>query len=47
MEDRGMKFYSDKDAIQVHKENGTDVSYFIFDEYEIHLNRIASGSVQE
>lgn len=47
MENGEMKFYTDKDAIQIHKDNGTDVSYFIYDEYEIHLNRIAAGSVQE
>jgi uncharacterized RmlC-like cupin family protein len=31
----------------VKKDNGTDVNYYIFDEYEIHLNTIAPGSVQE
>lgn len=36
-----------EDAISVVKENGTEVSYFIFDEYEIHFNRIPPHSVQE
>jgi len=41
------EFLNQNDAITVHKENGTDVSYFIFPEYEIHLNKIAPKSIQE
>lgn len=36
-----------ENAISVTKENKTSVNYFIFDEYEIHLNVIPSGTVQE
>ena len=35
------------ESIHVSKENGTDVNYFIFDEFEIHLNIIAPNSIQE
>ncbi|MCB7318304.1 cupin domain-containing protein [Lacrimispora sp. 210928-DFI.3.58] len=42
-----MEFYGKEDAVNVSKSNGTDVSYFIFEEYEIHLNRIAPHTVQE
>ena len=35
------------DAISVTKENRTKVDYYLFDEYEIHLNSIPSGAVQE
>lgn len=34
-------------AISVNKENGTSVDYFLFDEYEIHLNNIKPHSKQE
>lgn len=44
---RQIQFAGMEDAITVHKTNGTDVSYYIFEESEIHLNRIAPGSVQE
>jgi quercetin dioxygenase-like cupin family protein len=40
-------FMTVQDAIHVKKENGTDVSYYIFDEFEIHLNIIAPKSIQE
>lgn len=42
-----IQFFSESDATSVHKTNGTDVSYFIFQEYEIHLNKIAPSAVQE
>ena len=29
------------------KENGTSVHYFLFNEYEIHFNKIKSHSIQE
>lgn len=35
------------DAISVVKENKTNVDYFIFDEFEIHLNKIPPNSKQE
>lgn len=35
------------DAIHVHKENGTIVDYYIFDEFEIHLNKIEANQIQE
>lgn len=42
-----MEFYQTKDSIEVHKENGTDVNYFIFNEYEIHYNKINPHTCQE
>lgn len=36
-----------EDSISVVKDNRTRVNYFIFNEYEIHLNTIPSGAVQE
>lgn len=35
------------DAISVKKPNGTDVEYYIFDEFEIHRNVITPGAAQE
>ena len=35
------------DAISIIKENKTNVDYFIFDEFEIHLNKIPPNNVQE
>jgi len=43
----GLKIQELSDAIRVKKENGTEVYYYIFDEYEIHLNKILPGSIQE
>lgn len=42
-----ISFSGIQDAITVQKPNGTHVSYYIFEESEIHLNRITPGSVQE
>lgn len=42
-----IKFFGENDAIKVHKDNGTDVSYYIFNEFEIHINKIAPKSIQE
>lgn len=42
-----LKVYTNEDSISVKKPNGTEVDYFIFDEYEIHLNKIPPHSVQE
>lgn len=35
------------DGISVVKENKTNVDYYIFDEFEIHLNKIPPHSIQE
>jgi mannose-6-phosphate isomerase-like protein (cupin superfamily) len=35
------------DGISVTKENKTNVDYFIFDEFEIHLNKIPPNTKQE
>ena len=35
------------DSIFVEKESGTSVNYFLFNEYEIHLNKIKPHSIQE
>ena len=35
------------DAISIIKENKTNVDYFIFDEFEVHLNKIPSNAEQE
>ena len=35
------------DSIHVCKESGTEVNYFIFEEAEIHLNKIKPHTVQE
>lgn len=34
-------------AIHVGKDNGTQVDYFLFPEYEIHLNKVRPHTVQE
>lgn len=36
-----------EDSIRVLKETGTEVNYYIFDESEIHLNKIMPHSIQE
>lgn len=41
------EIYSRADAIHVEKDNGTSVDYFLFDEYEVHLNAIRPHTVQE
>lgn len=35
-----LEIYDTADSIYVEKENHTKVNYFIFDEYEIHLNTL-------
>lgn len=40
-------FKTPGDAIHVDKESGTSVDYHIFDEYEIHINRVMPHTVQE
>lgn len=42
-----MEIIRNNQSISVSKPNGTDVQYFIFDEAEIHLNRMGAYSVQE
>lgn len=42
-----VKILSIEDAITVEKENKTKVSYFIFNEFEVHKNLIPKGTVQE
>lgn len=42
-----LEVYSKDDAISVEKTNKTYVDYFLFDEYEIHLNKIPPLSIQE
>lgn len=36
-----------EDSIHVIKETGTEVNYYIFDEAEIHLNKIYPHTIQE
>ncbi len=36
-----------EDSIHVIKETGTEVNYYIFDEAEIHLNRMMPHTIQE
>lgn len=42
-----VQFFSRDNAINVTKENKTIVDYFIFDEFEIHMNKIPSKTIQE
>ena len=42
-----LEIYDTADSIYVEKENHTKVNYFIFDEYEIHLNTLPPHSIQE
>lgn len=42
-----IKFLQKNDAITVSKVNGTNVSYYIFNEFEIHMNKISPKSIQE
>lgn len=37
-----------KEALSVVKENGTEVHYFLYPEFEVHTNKIpAGGSIQD
>ena len=40
-------FKTPGDAIHVDKESGTSVDYHIFNEYEIHVNRVRPHTAQE
>ncbi|QLY81585.1 cupin domain-containing protein [Clostridium intestinale] len=42
-----LDIFTKLDGISVTKENKTDVDYFIFDEFEIHLNKIPPNVKQE
>ncbi len=42
-----LEIYDTADSIYVEKENQTKVNYFIFDEYEIHINTLPPHSIQE
>jgi quercetin dioxygenase-like cupin family protein len=42
-----LEIYDTADSIYVEKENQTKVNYFIFDEYEIHLNTLPPHAIQE
>ena len=42
-----LDIFTKLDGISVTKENKTDVDYFIFDEFEIHLNKIPPNTKQE
>ena len=42
-----LEIYDTTDSIYVEKENHTKVNYFIFDEYEIHLNTLPPHTIQE
>jgi hypothetical protein len=40
-------FKAIQDAIHVDKETGTSVDYYIFNEYEIHVNQVHPHTIQE
>lgn len=42
-----MEIIKRESGISVSKKDGTDVTYYIFPEYEIHYNELAPGSVQQ
>lgn len=42
-----IQFLRESDAINIHKTNETDISYYIFNEFEIHMNKISPKSIQE
>lgn len=37
----------EENSIHVMKDNGTEVNYYIFDEFEIHLNKVMPHTIQE
>lgn len=41
-----MKITTKKDAIFVSKPEGTNVTYYLFPEYEIHINEQVTHSIQ-
>lgn len=42
----GLEIKTLVDAIHVKKEDGTKVNYYLFDEYEIHLNTVPANTKQ-
>ncbi|WP_238906710.1 MULTISPECIES: cupin domain-containing protein [unclassified Clostridium] len=42
-----LDIFTKLDGISVTKENKTNVDYFIFDEFEVHLNKIPPNTKQE
>ena len=42
-----LEIYDTTDSIYVEKDNRTKVNYYIFDEYEIHLNTLPPHAIQE
>ena len=42
-----LEVYNLSDALHIIKENKTEVDYYLFNEYEIHLNKIPPNTVQE
>lgn len=42
-----IEILDENDGIFVEKDNKTGVCYFLFDEYEIHLNKIPPNTIQE
>lgn len=41
------KVIHEKDSVYVRKDTGTEVNYYIFDEAEIHLNKMMPHTIQE
>lgn len=44
---RNLEIYNINDTFHVIKENKPEVYYYLFDEYEIHLNKIPSLTMHE
>ena len=47
MNNRKVDILNKTDAISIEKENGTLVDYFLFNEFEIHYNKIPVNCVQD
>lgn len=41
-----MRIIKKSEAVRVSKPEGTDVDYFLFDDYEVHYNEQAPGTMQ-
>lgn len=41
-----MKIVTSKEALHVAKPEGTDVRYYLFEDYEVHYNEQAAGATQ-
>lgn len=44
--DEDMKITNSSDAIHRHRDDGTDIYYYIFHEYEVHYGELAPGVIQ-